>query len=167
MSDTSGESRKARTAEIFRKLRGQVLALSAKDVQGAPLPSGVFGALMEFDVGQTWVSLVAILDGTTSLYIGSGGGIIGAGKSEIVRKANRLFLDVAGQFVNRFQKTETYPTPQPDHVRFYLLTSDGVRASAEIKEQMLRQRGNELFPLYAAAQNVITQIRLVQGSQKR
>ena len=122
---------------------------------------------MEFNSGQTWVSLVAILDGTTSLYFGSGGGIIGAGKSEIVRKANRLFLDVAGQFVNRFHKTETFPTAQPDHARFYLLTAAGVRASDEIQEQMLQQRGNELFPLYAAAQNVITQIRLVQGSQKR
>jgi len=144
-----------------------VLALSAKDVAGAPLPTGVFGALMEFTAGPTWVSLIAILDGTTSLYFGSGGGIIGAGKSEIVRKANHLFLEVAGQFVNRFPKTQSYPTPQPDHVRFYLLTSDGVRASDEIQEQMLQQRGNELFPLYAAAQNVITQIRLVQGKQQQ
>lgn len=167
MSDASGPSREARTAKIFRKLRAQVLALSAKDVQGAPLPSGVFGALMEFNSGQTWVSLVAILDGTTSLYFGSGGGIIGAGKSEIVRKANHLFLEVAGQFVNRFSKTESYPTPQPDKVRFYLLTSDGVRASNEVDESALQQRGNELFPLYVAAQNVITQIRFVQASQKR
>jgi len=154
-------------AEIFRKLRDQVLALSPKDVIGAPLPSGVFGAMMEFNAGQTWVSLVAILDGTPSLYFGTGGGIIGAGKSEIVRKANHLFLEVAGQFVNRFPKTQSYPTPQPDKARFYILTSDGVRASNEVDESDLQQRGNDLFSLYVAAQNVITHIRLVQGHQKR
>ncbi|HEV2037681.1 MAG TPA: hypothetical protein VGQ96_03655 [Candidatus Eremiobacteraceae bacterium] len=166
MKDSSDGSGEKSPAAIFRKLRNQVLALSAKDVAGAPLPTGVFGALMEFTAGQTWVSLVAILDGTTSLYFGSGGGIIGAGKSEIVRKANRLFLEVAGQFVSRFAKTESYPTPQPNHMRFYLLTSDGVRASDEIREDAVRQRGNELFGLYAAAQNVITQIRLVQEKQQ-
>jgi hypothetical protein len=84
-----------------------------------------------------------------------------------VRKANRLFLEVAGQFVNRFPKTQSYPTPQPGHARFYLLTADGVRASDEVDENTLQQRGNELFPLYVAAQNVITQIRLVQGQQKK
>jgi hypothetical protein len=167
LSDANGPSRKARTAEIFRKLRDQVLELSVKDVQGAPLPTGVFGALMEFNAGETWVSLVAILDGTTSLYFGSGGGIIGAGKSEMVRKANHLFLQVAGQFVNRFLITQSYPTPEPDKARFYLLTSDGVRASDEVDESALQERGNELFPLYVAAQNVITQIRLVQANQKR
>ena len=122
---------------------------------------------MEFNAGETWVSLVAILDGTTSLYFGSGGGIIGAGKSEIVRKANHLFLEVAGQFVNRFLITQSYPTPEPDKARFYLLTSDGVRASDEVDESALQERGNEFFPLYVAAQNVITQIRLVQANQKR
>jgi len=122
---------------------------------------------MEFDAGKTWVSLVAIIDGTTSLYFGSGGGIIGAGKSEIVRKANHLFLEVASQFVNRFAKAQSYPTPQPDKARFYLLTLDGVRASDEVDESALQERGNALCPLYVAAQNVITQIRVVQGKQKR
>jgi hypothetical protein len=76
-------------------------------------------------------------------------------------------LEVAGQFVNRFPKTQSYPTPQLDKARFYVLTSDGVRASDEVDERDLQQRGNELLPLYVAAQNVITQIRLVQGQQKK
>jgi len=37
----------------------------------------------------------------------------------------------------------------------------------EVDESALQERGNELFPLYVAAQNVITQIRLVQANQKR
>ena len=156
----------ANAAEIFRKLRAQVLALTPADIKVTPLPTGVWGALMEFWVGQTWVSLVAVLDGTTSLYFGSGGGIIGAGKSEVVRKANHLFLQVAGRFVSSFPMVHDYPTPQQGRVRFYVLTADGVRASDEVDENRLHAKDNPLFTLYAAAQNVITQIRLVQAAQK-
>jgi hypothetical protein len=167
LKDSSDQPGRKNTAEIFRGLRNQVLALAAKDVQGTPLPTGVFGALMEFTAGQTWVTLVAVLDGTTSLYFGSGGGIIGGGKSEIVRKANHLFLETAGRFVSSFTKVSDYPLPKPGHVHFYVLTSSGVFASEEVEESELTTVRKGLLPLYAAAQNVITQIRLVEGSQKR
>jgi hypothetical protein len=146
-------------AEIFRTLRAKVLALTPADIKVTPLATGVWGALMEFTSGQTWVSLVAILDGTTSLCFGSGGGIIGAGKSEVVRKANLLFLEVAGKFVSRFRKVDSYPTPQPERVCFYILMADGVYASGEIARSALQTSGNEILPLYTAAQNVIAQIR--------
>lgn len=122
---------------------------------------------MEFTTGQTWVSLIAVLDGTTSLYFGSGGGIIGAGKSEIVRKANHLFLETASRFISSFTRVTEYPLPKPDYVHFYVLTSDGVYASEELDQSELDAMRSNLTPLYAAAQNVITQIRLVQGAQKR
>jgi hypothetical protein len=150
-------------AEVIRGLRSRIFSLSAKDVKGAPLPSGVFGALMEFSAGQTWVSLVAIMDGGTSLYFGTGGGIIGAGGKEPVRVANRLFLETAGRFVSEFAKVTEYPAPKPGCVRFYVLMSDGVHASEEMDEFALQSAGNHFLPLYAAAQNVITHIRLSQA----
>ena len=150
------------SAEIFRSLRAKVLSLTPSELGITPLPSGVWGALMEFSSGETAVTLVAVLDGTTSLYFSSGGGIIGAGKSEVVRKANHLFLEVAGRFVGGFHKVDSYPAAQPGRVCFYVLTADGVYASGEIAEDDLRKPETPLLPLWAAAQNVITQIRLVQ-----
>ncbi len=150
-------------AEVALGLRALAFAATPRDVGVTPLASGVWGALMEFAAEQTWVSLVAILDGTTSLYFGSGGGIIGAGKSETVRAANRRFLEITGQHAGAFRKVDSYPTPPPGRARFYALMTDGVYASDEVEEAALRTPGAELLPLYAAAQDVITQIRLAHG----
>lgn len=122
---------------------------------------------MEFAYQATVVSLVAIGDGSTSLYFSTGGGVIGAGASQTVRKANQMFLETAGKFVAQFPETTSFPTPGTGRARFYLLAADGVHASDEIEEQALQQRANPLFPLYAAGQNVITQIRIVESQRKR
>ena|ERR1700687_4018831 len=145
---------------VFQALRNKLLSLSHVDVKITPGPSGVWGVLMDFAVDATWVTLVAILDGTTSMYIGSGGGFIGAGGRDTVRKANKQFLAAAERFVGSFEKTTAFPTADRGKVRFYVLKADGVYASGEVDEKELVERRSDLAPLYIAAQDVITQIRL-------
>jgi hypothetical protein len=67
--------------EVYRGLRAQILGL---DSAGAGLRQGpgheaVWGALMETGSPRGTASLMGLADGTTSLYLSSGGGIIGGG----------------------------------------------------------------------------------------
>ncbi len=149
---------------VAKGLRERIFSLSARDLGNLQRSDGIIAALMEFAAGRgavaTWVSLVVIADGTTSLYFGSGGGIIGAGGKEKVRNASRRFLNQAGAVFQRFSKTSAHATPVGSSVVFYVLKPDGVYTSGPTEESEIRREGNPLLPLYAAAQDVITEIRL-------
>jgi len=148
------------SASMSEKMRGVIFATSPAQLKLTPLPSGLWAGTMEFEVSGTWVTLLAILEGTTSLYFGSGGGIIGAGGHDSVREAAKKFLETMDRYSPGFSKVTMHPLPGPSLVHFYALKTDGVYASPDIDEAEVTRPGNELLPLYGAAQNLITQIRL-------
>jgi hypothetical protein len=148
-------------------LRTTILTSPASKFGITPLASGVWGVLMEFAVADSWVTLVAVLDGTTSLYFGGGGGIVGSGQKDPVRRANKHLLEAAGSFDGALKKTDVFPTPTAGHVHFYVLKADGVYASADVDEAALREYKDDLAPLYCDAQDVITQIRLANPPPKK
>jgi hypothetical protein len=147
-------------ADVNTQLRLMALGLSAEKVGITPLESGVWGAIMDWGMGNGLATLVAFADGTTSLYLGLSGGIIGLQGHAGVRQAARLFLEVASRFVDTFVSTTDYPMPAPEHTRFYIHTMTGVKASPEIDVKTLAPGKPGISELFGAAQNVITQIRL-------
>ena len=68
------------------------------------------------------VILVALADGTTSLYRSNGAGIFGAGEHAQVAETRGSLSSLTQQFDTKLQPTNTFPFPKPDKVRFYLLT---------------------------------------------
>jgi len=74
--------KKSRPAEIARGMREQALSLTAADLNLQPIEARphVWGAIMELGYARAVASLCAFADGTVSLYISTGGGIIGAGE---------------------------------------------------------------------------------------
>jgi hypothetical protein len=148
------------SASISEKMRDLMFTTSPAQLKLTLLPCGLWAGTMEFEVSGTWVTLLAIVDGTTSLYFGSGGGIIGAGGHAGVREAAQMFLETLDKASAGFTKVSAYPLPGAGRLHFYALKADGVYASPEIDESEFAKPGHELLPLYAAAQNLITQIRL-------
>ena len=61
--------------------------------------------------------------------------------------------------------TTTYPLPKGGETTFYVLTDAGV-FTATAPEQVLGQNRHALFPLFYAAQQVITQYRLIDERKK-
>lgn len=120
--------------------------------------SGTIAALMESGHRGAAVTLVTLFDGTTSLYFSSGGGVIGAGQHKPVAAAALEFLRAAGQNTSLMQPTETYPLPQPQHARFYVLSASGAW-TAEAPEQDLAQNRHPLSRLFFLAHAVITAVR--------
>src|SRR5215471_9567457 len=67
-------------------LREQLLHATWQEV-GVPPREGVWGVLMEIGFAKGVATVVGLADGTASLYLTSGGGVLGAGARADVRQA--------------------------------------------------------------------------------
>jgi hypothetical protein len=153
--------------EVFLGLRGHLLAVDPAEFQLTPserLPR-VWAVFMEMGLDTGIASLVAVADGTTSLYLSTGGGVIGAGEHDEVRHASEAFLDATEAHLDRLQPASQAPLPQTGAIRFHALTFDSIR-SAEVAEGELADGRSELTPLFYAGNDVLTQIRLTGQPQR-
>ncbi len=155
-------------AEPFRGLREQLLGLDPAQI-GLSREGGcgeVWGMLVETGRPKAVVTVVAIADGTVSLYTSTGGAVMGLGGIEDVRLAGEALLQAAPRFLALCQPTTEYPLPRLGHFRFYLLTFDGV-FTAEAQEDDLAENREPLSELFWQAQELITQIRLAEEAAGR
>ena len=147
---------------ISRELRARALTINAADI--GVVPAGtlqhVWGVLMETCYPEAVASVIALADGTTSLYFSNGGGIIGAGEHESVRAASRALLLAAQAHREAFTQAFETPLPEPGRVRFYVRTF-GATLTAEVAEEDLGHRRHPLSPVFHAGHAVITELRLV------
>ena len=153
-------------ADIYRKLREQALTARPEALGLRPEPGRkVWGVVMDMGTANGVASVVALKDGTVSLYFSGGGGIIGLGQHEGPRRAGEALIRAAQDYVSGATRTKEFPLPRAGRIRFFFLTFDGVFTS-EAKEEDLGERRLPLSALFYKAQDVITQARL-QDEQRR
>ena len=121
---------------------------------------------METGYDKAVITLVSLADGTTSLYFGNGGGIIGGGQYPAVANASKTLVSNSEQYFKRMTPTSSYPLPAIGRVKFYILTFTGVY-TADVDENELGKHHPELSSLFYSAQEVITQLRLHSEQQKQ
>jgi hypothetical protein len=118
-------------------------------------------ALLEFGRTDGSATLLAIADGTVSFYASSGGGVIGAGEHEAVRIAAERFLEEASDATVFMRPVGEIPnTPAAGNVGIHVRTF-GATLSAELAEELVQRGRHELAPLYAAGQDLLTEVRLL------
>jgi hypothetical protein len=147
--------------DVYNDLRSTALAIDPGSIE---IPdgeswSGAAMAAMEFGLAGGTATIVAIADGTVSMYVSTGGGVIGAGEHAAVRGAAERFRTVVAESRNLLQVSNELPLPAAGMVRFHLRTVDGAY-SAAAPEALLRTSRHPLAPLYAAGQDLLTEIRL-------
>ena len=121
--------------------------------------SGAAVAVMELGLANGTATIVAIADGTVSMYVSSGGGVIGAGEHAAVRNAADYFRTVVAESRDLLHVSGELPLPAAGSVRFHARKRDGA-FSAGAPEALLRTGHHPLAPLYAAGQDLLTEIRL-------
>jgi hypothetical protein len=119
----------------------------------------VWAVLMETGYPGAVASLIAIADGTTSLYFSNGGGIIGAGQRPSVREPAMRFIQLVDAHVGHLAVADQHPLPNLGRVRFYARTFTDVR-TAEAAERDLAERRHPLSPLFYAGHAVISAVRM-------
>ena len=142
-------------ADIYRDLRRQVLGLAP---QSATAPPTTLAVLMETGYPEAVATLVAVSDGSVSLYFSNGGGIIGAGEHAPVRSVAAKFLAAAAVYVPQASLAQQFPLPSRGRVRFYLVTSQGTY-TAEAAEDDLGYERHPFAPLFHQGHELIAAVR--------
>lgn len=148
-------------ARMTAMLRAGVLAIVPEDIglSRAECPT-VWGVMMELGIADVVASLVALADGSVSVYLSDGEGVIGCGLHPDVRTAAAKMLQVAGRATAQCLPVHTYPMPETDQVRFYLLTDRGVLGSMAWRAE-LDDGAVDLAELYYAGHSVIGMVELL------
>jgi hypothetical protein len=156
-----------RLAENYVLLRDMVFTMrpEAIGIIAPHKPEDIWGVVMEQAYPEALVTLVALADGSVSLYFSNGGGIIGMGSHARPQRAAQALLAAAPEFRQHCQPTTKYPLPQKNHVHFYLFTHHAT-LTAEAREQDLLRDHNPLSPLFHKAHELITEIRLIDEKQE-
>lgn len=128
----------------------------------AELPN-VWGLIMEWGNAAGPVSLVVIADGTVSLYLPTGGGVLGGGEWRTVRAAGRAFLDTAEAVFEVFTRESTHAFPGPGEFTVHALCHRGARM-VTANQKAVAQGVGPLAALFFAGDAVLTQVRLVAQS---
>jgi hypothetical protein len=153
--------------EVYLALRGKALGLDPGEVGIVPSPDlpHVWAVLMETGYPGGIATLVALADGTTSLYLSGGGGMIGAGGHPQVAAATLRLLGAVEQQLDRMPATLDTVLPEAGRVALRALTYSGQHA-VEADEADLAYGRHPLSPVFHAAHDVITELRLIDEARR-
>jgi hypothetical protein len=148
-------------ADVYQALRNQVFHLSSDQLGAGFADAALLALVMETGYPEAVATLVGVADGTSSLYFSNGGGFIGAGTHPTVAEANRRWLDAGRTFLPELSEVADPPLPGVGVTQFVAVTPDGLRGAVASEDELGENR-HGLSPLFHAAHEVITQIRLTQ-----
>jgi hypothetical protein len=124
--------------------------------------------LMDWNMaGNGVATLLAFYDGTTSLYFSNGGGILGAGDHEPVKRAATRFRQHAVAERARFRPASSFELPGGQTVVLYIVTDTETLSSGPIPTSELEKGTHPLTALGGSAQAVITAVRQLSSAPGR
>ena len=133
----------------YLDLRSRALEIGGTD--------GIQVMLMETGYPEAIATLVMVADGATSLYFSNGGGTIGAGEHEDVAALTQKTLRMAASHLDQMAPCTDHPLPSPGEVRFYVVTSTGIKTLVA-PEDALGESRHETAPLFHQCHEVIAAI---------
>ncbi|HEY8644013.1 MAG TPA: hypothetical protein VIO84_14765 [Candidatus Dormibacteraeota bacterium] len=145
----------------FDGLRDQALASRVPAAAGGR----VYGGLMDWNLGSGLATLFALHDGTASLYLSSGGGVIGGHAHLAVRDAGRRFLLTLEQALPLMSPDPSGEKPPSGMTDLRALTPGG-RYAARVATELLGRGPHPLAAAFHAGQAVIAELRRVAESSQ-
>lgn len=154
--------------EVYAGLRKEALDTTPMNVgmAGQIQDDEPYGMLMEMTIANSVVTLACFGSGDASVFYQTGGGMVGGVSHEPVRKAAKEFVAQAKPVLPRMKKTNEYPLPGPDSVRFYALTPKGVFTTETSRQSLSGESQNALSALFYSGQEVVSQMRQVQEDRR-
>ena len=114
------------------------------------------------DMNGATATVVTFLSGDTSLYLSSGGGFIGAGQHESVRKVVKKYVENGQKHIGKATKIEKAELPKSGMTNFNFLTENGIYSISESLSE-LESGKSEYSNLFIELNEVIAQIRTKSG----
>lgn len=164
-SETSGSNATQKTVESkdnpYMGLRGQIFAATPEQIGlTTTTDEKPYAIVMDMGMGgDGTATLVSIVDGNASMYLSSGGGVIGGYAHETVRKVAIDFVNMGQSYFSKMNPVDSFPLPKADNVRFYVLTNKG-KYSIEEEIQRIENDNSDWGQLFYEGNKVITELRL-------
>lgn len=146
----------------FHDLRNMALNVTPEQLQ-LSLPADqikIFGVIMDWDLGDGIMTLASYETGDASMYLSSGGGVIGGGQHENVNKASKEFVSMAQNYLDKSSKADTTTLPDKDCFKFYFLTNKGKFFTQE-NIANIENNSSKWLGLFENANKLITELRLI------
>ncbi len=118
----------------------------------------VYSVVMDWDMGSDLITLITQVTGDATLYVKSGGGIIGAGKYPNISEAAQKFTKTAQLYLDKAIPVTATPLPQKNCVQFFLLTNKGKFMATDLM-QNIENKTSAWVGLFNEASNVIGQMQ--------
>ena len=155
--------------DAFHGLRSRALNVKAADLGVAPDPEApIHGVIMETGYPEAVATFVCLRDGTVSLYLSNGGGVIGGGQHDSVRAACLEMFAITNRYAADFlaacKPVATFALPANGDVFFYLLANDAVH-QAKCREDALAAQNDPFSALFNNCHAVMSEVR--QAEEKR
>ena len=150
-------------SDVYLGLRTNALNAATRDLGVDADPNApIHVVLMEMGMSDAVATFVCFRDGTASLYLSTGGGVIGGGEHENVRSACLEMMSLTNKYARDFiaacTKVSTFPFPGEGEVFFYLVTRAGVY-QARCREEALVQQRDPFSALFNNCHAVMTEVR--------
>ena len=142
--------------QIYEGLRTAALSVTAEQ-SGDPPPDhvSVLGAVVDIPAEGGMASVVAMADGSASMYTSTGGGVIGGGKHEAVEGA----VHGLEGLIEIFPEDDRVDLPPTDMVQITVMTPRGRRRACVPAAAFWGAEPSTVVELIAAIQDVMTTIR--------
>lgn len=124
----------------------------------------IYGIIMDWDLGEGTATLISFLSGDASLYLSSGGGMIGGSGHQNIKNAAFKFIDKADNFLDMTTKTDSTPLPNKNCIKFYFLTNKGIFVGQE-KMINIENNSSKWLDLFEEGNKVISEIRITTNDK--
>lgn len=156
----------ARPEDVYWDLRDMALHMKPEALGLNPTDDREpFAVVMDMDVNGKTATIISFATGDASLYVSTGGSVIGGGVSQDVASAAKKLVKAATSHLAVMTKVDRQPLPQAGQVIFYVVTREGIYSPGSRSQQALGDGQDSLSPLFYDGMEVLTQMRLLEESQ--
>jgi hypothetical protein len=128
-------------------------------------PTQPFAVVMDWGISEGSSTVVAIADGSASVYLSNGSGFIGGGQThQSIRNAALKTVGLADEVQPLMHPTTAYPLAPRGQVNFYVVADAGV-FTATATEDDLRSHRSPFSNLGDSAQNIVSEYRRIPPRQ--
>jgi regulator of RNase E activity RraB len=122
--------------------------------------TAVYGVIMDWEMDGTTATVISFYTGDASLYLSSGGGVIGGGQHKNVSIAAKQFVQIAQLFLDKASPDQMRNIPVADQVKFHLLTNNGIYVvQDEVKN--FENKSSKCLRLFEESNKVLTELRMI------
>ena len=158
--------------EQYIKFRNLIINLDPdkfKSTEQRKTPD-VWGVMVDIGVPEMFYTVIAIIDGTTSVYASSGAGRVGFGDHPKIAKMSQDLLKMANEFAGDFKLVSDCPLPSKNTIKFYTFKQNEKYVGecklsvleSNTPTQILFQSQNWTGVMATIAWSIVSEIRVIK-----